>query len=345
MIKGEISNFTRHAKSGHFYFTLKDSEAAVKAVMWNSYADDLGFLPENGMNVIVTASVSVYERDGQYQLYCNDIVPDGLGKLFTAYEQLKTRLADEGLFDESRKKPLPSYPMSVGVITAKGAAALSDMITIIKRRAPYVKITLYETMVQGVNAAADIAKTITLADTNNEDILIVGRGGGSFEDLFAFSDEKVVRAVAEAKTPIISAVGHETDNPLCDLSADLRAPTPSAAAELAVPDTSAIIEKLYSKLSKIRSLMPTVTIERSYSALYDRRRRIIESVNRLITSYEHKLTYRAGAIEKLSPIKVLARGFALVERDSSVISRAEQLTAGDKVTIRFTDGVITARID
>jgi exodeoxyribonuclease VII large subunit len=366
MIKGEISNFTNHYKSGHFYFTLKDREAAVKAVMWASYARDLGFVPENGMNVIVTASVQVFERDGVYQLYCTDIVPDGIGKLYTAYEQLKTKLADEGLFDIGRKKELPLYPTRIGVITAKGAAALQDMVSIIKRRAPYADITLYETAVQGTSAAADIAKTIRTADSKCEDILIVGRGGGSFEDLFAFSDEAVVRAVADAKTPIISAVGHETDNPLCDLAADLRAPTPSAAAELAVPDisqitgefdryTAAVYSIINNKLSGyasamsrkheyIKTLLPTARINRAESELSLRLQKVADIISKCLTKQENALKFRAGTIEKLSPLAVLGRGYVLTEKDHVVVTRAADLNIGDHVTLRFSDGVKNAKI-
>jgi exodeoxyribonuclease VII large subunit len=343
MIKGEISNFTKHYKSGHLYFTLKDKESAIKAVMWSSSADYLKFTPENGMSVIAVGAVTVYERDGIYQFYCNDIIPDGTGQIFTASEQLKDRLSKEGLFDNARKKPLPAYPERIGVITAKGAAALSDMISILKRRAPYVKITLYETAVQGQGAGANIAKQIGAADNAGEDLLIVGRGGGSFEDLLPFSDEAVIRAVAEAKTPLITAVGHETDTPLCDYASDLRAPTPSAAAELAVPDISKpekILDEYLDAIYNIMSFKLDQAADKLYYTENRLRRKLIEHFNEMQIAYNIRLT----AVEKLSPTKLLRRGYAVVEMDGMVITDAAKLGTDDEVKITFSDGTKTARI-
>jgi exodeoxyribonuclease VII large subunit len=343
MIKGEISNFTKNAQSGHMYFTLKDNESAIKAAMWRDAASYLKFMPKNGMSVVVVGYVGVYEPYGEYRIYCNDIIPDGAGQIFTAAEQLKDKLSKEGLFDLSRKKPLPAYPERIGVITAKGAAALADMITILKRRAPYIKITLYETAVQGQTAGVIIAKQIQAADKAGEDLLIVGRGGGSFEDLLPFSDEAVIRAVAEAKTPIITAVGHETDTPLCDYAADLRASTPSAAAELAVPDISQpakILEEYRETIYNIMSFKLDEASDRLYYIEKRLRSKLISRFEAIQTAYKMKLM----TVEKLSPTRLLQRGYAVVEKNGKVVISSTMLTADDEIKINFADGVKTARI-
>jgi exodeoxyribonuclease VII large subunit len=318
------------------------------------------------MSVIVTGSVGVYEASGVYQIYCSDIVPDGIGKLSAAYEQLKTKLSDEGLFDSSKKKPLPAYPEKIGVITSEGAAALKDMIAVLKRRAPYVNITLYETAVQGINAAKNIAEKIKFADKKHEDLLILGRGGGSYEDLFPFSDEAVVRAVAEAKTPIITAVGHETDTPLCDFAADLRAPTPSAAAELAVIDTVHILvslenirENLYGicadkidgmedilrqKTELIKASLPTARISRYQDEIIKNENFIRRKITAKFAQAEQKIRLLAGTIENLSPLKLLSRGYALTEKAGNVITSASEIIVGDEITIVYSDGKRKARV-
>jgi exodeoxyribonuclease VII large subunit len=343
MIKGEISNFTKNFQSGHLYFTLKDRESAIKAAMWSSAADYLKFTPENGMSVIAVGAVGVYEKFGEYRLYCNDIIPDGAGQIFLAAEQLKEKLSSEGLFDRSRKKPLPAYPERIGVITAKGAAALADRITIIKRRAPYVRITVYETSVQGQSAGINIAKQIKAADKAGEDLLIVGRGGGSFEDLLPFSDEAVIRAIAEAKTPLITAVGHETDTPLCDYASDLRAPTPSAAAELAVRDISTpeqILDGYRDAVYSIMSFKLDEARDRLYYTENKLRGKLIERFNNLQTAYKMKLI----TVDNLSPTKLLQRGYAVVEKDGKVVTEYNKLSTDDEVKITFTDGEKFARI-
>ncbi len=235
-IRGEISNFTNHLRTGHFYFTLKDARTSIKAVMFKWNASRLRFMPQNGMNVIIFGSVQLFERDGICQIICADMQPDGLGALYMAFEQLKERLGREGLFDQSHKKPLPPYPQKIAVVTAKTGAALQDIIQILSRRWPLGELILCPALVQGENAPDSIVSALRIAESVSPDVIIVGRGGGSLEDLWAFNDERVVRAVYACKIPVISAVGHETDVTICDLAADLRAPTPSAAAELCAPD-------------------------------------------------------------------------------------------------------------
>ncbi|MBR6789350.1 MAG: exodeoxyribonuclease VII large subunit, partial [Oscillospiraceae bacterium] len=243
-IRGEISNFTHHLKSGHFYFTLKDAKSAIKAVMFKWNASQLRFKPSNGMSVIIFGSVQFYERDGVCQIYCTDMQPDGIGALYTAYEQLKAKLEGEGLFDPSHKKQLPAFPKRIGVITAKTGAALQDVINILSRRYPLGELVLIPALVQGEQAPASICTALKQAENAELDLLIVGRGGGSIEDLWAFNDERVARTVYACPIPVISAVGHETDYTICDFVADLRAPTPSAAAELAVPDCSVLWDEI-----------------------------------------------------------------------------------------------------
>ena len=239
-IRGEISNFTNHLRTGHFYFTLKDARTSIKAVMFKWNASRLRFMPQNGMSVIIFGSVQLFERDGICQIIYADMQPDGLGALYMAFEQLKERLGREGLFDSGHKKPLPQYPEKIAVVTAKTGAALQDIIHILSRRWPLGELILCPALVQGEGAPASIVSALQLAESVSPDVIIVGRGGGSLEDLWAFNDERVARAVYACKVPVISAVGHETDYTICDLVADLRAPTPSAAAELCAPDISGL---------------------------------------------------------------------------------------------------------
>lgn len=241
MVQGEISNFTRHYKSGHLYFTLKDKESSIKAVMFRGDAQFLRFQPENGMAVVVTGSVTLYERDGSYQIYVKQIQPDGIGALYLAFEQLKEKLSREGLFAPEKKRPLPKYPEKIGIVTSEGAAALQDMLRILARRAPNVHILLSPAQVQGEGAAESLIQGLVRLRKTDCDIIIIGRGGGSMEDLWAFNDEKLARTIASSPIPVISAVGHETDFTIADFAADLRAPTPSAAAELAVPNTADVL--------------------------------------------------------------------------------------------------------
>lgn len=367
LIRGEISNFTNHAKSGHFYFTLKDSESSVKAVMFRDMASRLPFMPKSGMRVIVSADVRVYERDGVYQLYVTDMQPDGAGALYLALEQLKERLSREGIFDESRKKPLPPLPKKIGIVTSADAAALRDMLNILARRYPLAEVTVFPAAVQGETAPDSICKAVRYADRRNMDLLICGRGGGSFEDLSAFNTEAVARCIQGCSTPVISAVGHETDFTVADMAADLRAPTPSAAAELAAPD----IAFLYGRLNALEKALKDSFMNRlneRYQRLENASRQLerldpkeraarlkekfSQSEKRLKAAFTIKLrdcggllAEKSAALDGLSPLKTLSRGYSLIYKDEKLVNSAAELSAGDRVDIRLSDGTVSAVID
>lgn len=366
LVSGEISNFVLHTKSGHMYFTLKDSESSIKSVMFSSMASRLRFAPANGMKVIVSANVQVYERDGVYQLYVSDIQPDGIGALYLEFEQLKEKLAMEGIFDGSHKKPLPAMPENIGIITSPEAAALQDMLNILSRRYPVAKVTVFPALVQGVNAPASLCRAIKYADSRKLDLLICGRGGGSLEELMAFNNESVARCIYSCETPVISAVGHETDTSISDFAADLRAPTPSAAAELAVPDMSVISGRL-SDIEKALRNGISGRLDGSFHKLDILSKRIeaaspagkLRSASEKLKNYEKRIDdlykidlQKAGAaiaekaarLDALSPLKTLSRGYSLVYRDGRLINSAKELSAGDDVEIRLADGTVSALI-
>jgi len=360
LIKGEISGFTNHAKTGHFYFTLKDSTSAVKAIMFNNFAARLPFVPYNGMSVAVMASVQVFERDGIYQLYVTDMLPDGDGAVYMAIEQLKRRLADEGLFDERFKQPLPKFPKRVGIVTSRDAAALRDILNILGRRYPICEAVIFPCLVQGDYAPDSICEALNTADESGCDVIICGRGGGSPEDLMAFSNEKVVRAVFAANKPIISAVGHETDIALTDFAADLRAPTPSAAAELAVPDISvlkaavsgkqdilrehmaAAIEnrrlKVIDAQRKLKVLCPDNAIKRSEELLGQRELTLETAIKSFLDKKQSNVIALAVQLDALSPLKVMGRGYSLVYGESGLIRSAKGLEKESTISVRFADG-------
>ncbi len=366
LISGEISNFTNHTKSGHLYFTLKDSTSSVKAVMFASAASQLRFVPASGMRVIISANVQVYERDGVYQLYVNDMQPDGIGALYIAFEQLKERLSAEGLFDESLKKPLPEFPTKIGIVTSIEAAALQDMLNIISRRYPIAEVVIYPCLVQGANAPESICSALKRADSGENDIIIVGRGGGSLEDLMAFNSESVARAIFDCETPIITAVGHETDTTIADYAADLRAPTPSAAAELAVPELSSLInflnasqkvfeKKLIDKMVFLRlqlenrekSLIaaePKNRIENSKKLLDERKRRLQELLKIQTELKKAELKAKISALDNLSPTKIMMRGYSLVYKDEKLIHSVSELKTGDNIFVKLHDGEIEAAV-
>ena len=367
-VRGEISNFTNHYKTGHFYMTLKDEASLIKAVMFRGNASKLKFLPENGMKVIVTGRVSAYIRDGQYQIYIDSMEPDGIGALYIAYEQLKKKLAAEGLFDREKKKPLPKIPTRIGIITSPTGAAIRDIINILGRRFPLCRPILYPSLVQGDGASAQIIAGIDyFNEKKNVDVLIVGRGGGSLEDLWAFNDEALCRRVAASDIPIISAVGHETDFTLCDFAASVRAPTPSAAAELAVPERSELKRKInnvnarmellceqrikilkekLTALSNSRVLTnPMNFIDDRKMALGMTEDKLITRMNTLLERKKSSLVSHAAKLDALNPLSVVARGYSAVFNDEGkLIKSISQTKKGDMVSFMVTDGKISAEV-
>ena len=365
-VTGEISNFKAHY-SGHLYLTLKDEKAAIKAVMFAGNASKLRFMPENGMKILAFGTVSLFPRDGSYQLYISDMQPDGIGALNIAYEQLKKKLEAEGLFSPVHKKLIPEFPARVGVITSATGAAVQDIFNVLSRRYPVAEVVLRPTKVQGEGAADDIARAIkAFNDYEAADVLIVGRGGGSIEDLWAFNEEIVARAVFESKIPIISAVGHETDYTICDFVADLRAPTPSAAAELAVPDklelkgellsykqhlyaiAKNILLKERSKLSAIeqRDVMrnPVVKINENRKELAFISDRIESLTESTLKDSRNKLAALAGKMDALSPLRVVSRGYALVENNGKIVKSTSDVSINDELLLKISDGTVVAGV-
>lgn len=361
-ISGEISNFTNHYRTGHLYFTLKDDSAAVRAVMFNSSAKRLKFMPEDGMKVIARGRVSVYEASGQYQLYVDDMQPDGVGALNLAYEQLKEKLQKEGLFSELHKKPLPPYPEKVGVITSPTGAAVRDIINVLGRRFPYAEIVFCPVLVQGEGAHLQLTDAVNLFNSERAaDVIIIGRGGGSIEDLWEFNDEGLARAVYNSEIPLISAVGHETDFTICDFVADMRAPTPSAAAELAVPDAnelqyalSALKNRMFlnvssgiaDRRSRLEYLTSKGALKSPDEMLSNRSQRLDTAFSKMLSSYENRIGGKkvefisaATALSKLDPMSVLMRGFAFVsDKNGKNVYSSQALAKGDKINVRFHDG-------
>ena len=366
-IRGEISNFTNH-KSGHFYFTVKDETSRIAAVMFRSSASKLAFIPENGMKVIVGGRVSAYVRDGQYQIYADTLEPDGVGALYIAYEQLKAKLGAEGLFDEAKKKPLPRYPMRIGVITSPTGAAIRDIINILGRRFPIAEVVLYPSLVQGERAAPQLIEGLRyFNEKKTVNVIIIGHGGGSLEDLWAFNSEALVREVAASELPVISAVGHEIDFTLCDFAADRRAPTPSAAAELAVPERYELKRKLGNVTArlellegkKLELLRSTLERMKKSRALTDQRNFIDDKrmalgiaedklYNRITFLLERKKSALAGKTAKLdamNPLSVLSRGYgAAFASDGTVIRSAAQVEKGSDISLMLSDGTVRATV-
>ncbi len=361
-IKGEISNLTIHNKSGHIYFSLKDDASSVKAVMFSSYTQQLEFMPEDGMSVIVRGSVQCYEKGGIYQIYAVEIIPDGIGVQAAALEQLKNKLEKEGLF--SQKRPLPEFPERICVITAETGAAIHDIINVIGRRYPVAELILLPVLVQGENAPDSIVKAFQKSGKTGADLIIFGRGGGSSEDLSAFNSEIVVRAVFNSSIPTISAVGHETDVSLSDFAADMRAPTPSAAAEIAVPDLSRIVPLLESKkeylrnhiidiiercsshidvvFNKIEAKNPIHTISVNEQLVTSKFNEISDKLSAVIMRKEHQLSEKVSVIEVLNPLSVLMRGYSIVYKNKKIVFSDNEVTSGDEIRIRFNDGEVTA---
>ncbi len=367
LVRGEISNFKRYP-SGHCYFTLKDKESALKCVMFRSYAQHLRFQPTNGMQVIAGGSIAVYERDGVYQLYAESLAPEGTGDLALAFEQLKAKLLEEGLFNEEYKQPLPRFPKKIGVVTSSAGAVLRDIYRVTSHRWPLVQLVLYPVQVQGEGAAEQIAHAIGFFNRSYPvDTMIVGRGGGSMEDLQAFNEEIVVRAIFASKIPVISAVGHETDFTLSDFVSDRRAATPSQAAELAVPDRQEL-QRYCSQLAgrlrreaegaladrreKLLRLLQRPALKEPQQLLAARRQRLDMASQRLgqlsetaLTSKKHGLAMALGKLEALSPVQVLRRGYSLVEQEGRLLVSVKEAKVGSSLKVTLKDGSLSARIE
>ncbi len=366
-VQGEISNFRRHS-SGHLYFTIKDEEAQISGLMWRSRAENLLFAPEDGMKVQVRGAITVYPPRGNYQIDVVRMLPVGVGELQLAFEQLKRKLEAEGLFDPSRKKPIPEFPRAIGVVTSPTGAALQDIRSVVARRQPSVDIVVAPVRVQGPGAAEEIAEAIREMNRYAKvDVLIVGRGGGSLEDLWAFNEEAVARAIAHSEIPVISAVGHEIDFSIADFVADLRAPTPSAAAEIAVRDRSEILdilanycysmrqnltERVRMYRERVGSLLASYSFNRPKDLLLQYSQRVDEFERRLsslavltVERSRGQLTVLSQTLEALGPRNVLKRGYVVVLKEGKPVMRARSLEEGDKAELRFHDGSRKARIE
>ncbi|MBO5364824.1 MAG: exodeoxyribonuclease VII large subunit [Clostridia bacterium] len=367
LVKGELSNFKAHS-SGHLYMSLKDENGVMRAVMFRGSASKLRFTPQNGMKVVAHGRVTVYERDGQYQLYIDDMQQEGIGDLYIAFEELKAKLSAEGLFDPAHKKPLPKYPKCVGVVTAPTGAAIRDIINVLSRRFSYSDVVLYPVLVQGENAAQSIAQAIRYFNqTKGADVLIVGRGGGSIEDLWAFNEEIVAREIYQSEIPIVSAVGHEIDFTISDFVADLRAPTPSAAAELVVPSQTELIDKfhnvyrrLYSQAARIleqgrlrlKSLSERPSIQNPMLKLEEERiylDRLVQDMttaaDKILEQKKQGLGVAASKLDGLSPLGALTRGFSVVKaEDGGVVNSVSRVKPGDNMTVMVQDGKILATV-
>ena len=365
-VRGEISNFKLYS-SGHAYFTLKDDAGQLKSVMFRSYFSRLAFMPEDGMRVIAHGRVSVYESSGQYQLYVDDLQPDGAGSLAMRFEQLKRKLAAEGLFDEARKRPLPPMPKRIGVITSPSGAAVHDIINVLGRRFPAAEMILYPSEVQGAQAPAQLISGVEFFSmTGRVDVIILGRGGGSAEDLWAFNDEYLARAVASCSVPVISAVGHESDFTICDFVADRRAPTPSAAAEIAVPDMGEILRGLASmkiglqtsmqkRITQERRILGQITASRVFTRpeqmldhfrmhLDEREADLNRAIEQALLQRKQSTASMAGKLQALNPLSILSRGYATVSRDGASITSVKQINDNDTLDIRMADGSVRATV-
>ncbi len=365
-IQGEISNFKLHT-SGHLYFTLKDEQSQISAVMWRSRAGQLMFRPNDGMKVLLHGKITVYEPRGNYQIDCAQIQPLGKGELQIAFEQLKQKLLDEGLFDKESKKQLPEYPRRIGIVTSPTGAAIRDIISVLQRRFPAIEIVLVPVKVQGIGASAEIAAAIKDLNTQNlVDVMIIGRGGGSLEDLWAFNEEIVARAIFSSKIPVISAVGHEIDFSISDFAADLRAPTPSAAAELVVKDKSEVVElirnycytmssSMNNSIDSYRQTIAHLTQSYSFNKPHDMLRQRSQMIDELHRRLEQNLVHNfklakqqsqslTARINSLNPRSVLKRGYAIIKQENRIISSLKNVKAAKPAAIEFYDGIADAEI-
>lgn len=364
---GEISNFKNHYSSGHWYFTLKDNDATVRCVMFKGNAQKVKFAPSDGMQVILRARASVYEKDGQFQLYAEEMLPAGDGGIALAFEQIKQKLASEGLFDEQNKRKLPAFPNRIAVVTSDTGAAVRDIINVITRRYPLCDIMLCPVAVQGEQAVPDMLDALErIYSLSSVDLIIIGRGGGSVEDLWAFNSEALARKIYESPIPVISAVGHETDFTICDFVSDLRAPTPSAAAELAVPDVKdlkAVLSDINLRLlrsleqryklesTRLSSVMSSLVFRKPESIVDDRAlqadklsERLEAAVGKRIDDLSNSFSLTVSKIDALSPLKVLSRGFAAVQNNGVSVNSITQLNVNDNLSVRFSDGVAECNV-
>ena len=365
-VKGEISNF-KHHYTGHMYFTLKDGTSLIKCIMFKNANSTLNFVPKDGMKVLILGTVAVYERDGVYQIYCKAMKQDGIGSLYQAYEELKRKLEKEGYFDINHKKKIPFMPETIGVLTSKTGAVIRDIINVSTRRNPNVHIRLYPVPVQGEGAGEKIADAINFMNENKlADVLIIARGGGSLEDLWPFNEEVVAHAIYKSEIPIISAVGHETDFTIADFVADLRAPTPSAAAELAVADIKEVKDKIDTYNSRAKLALkkkieymkllyektkqspvftnPTQRINEQYILLDNIIKNLENAINIKLKDVKSKSAEIITKLDTLSPLKTLTRGYCLTEKQGKIINSAQLLNKDDEITLKFNDGVKNARI-
>lgn len=366
LVRGEISNFKQYP-SGHCYFTLKDQAATLKCVLFRSYAGRLRFAPQSGMRVVASGAVSVFERDGVYQLYVQDLLPDGVGELHLAFEQLKRKLHAEGLFDERHKKPLPPFPRRIGVVTSRAGSVFHDIVNVLSRRYPLATVVLFPALVQGAPAPDEIAAAIAEANRRGGlDVLIVGRGGGSLEELWAFNDERVARAIFASVVPVVSAVGHETDVSIADYVADRRAPTPSAAAEIVSPDAARLAEALAGSAAALRALVrarlhdytenlqrlsakpcmadAVYTIIEKKEALLALRERLENGVYTVTDAKTGALSHTAALLDAFSPFKILARGYAIAQKDGEALTDAGRLAVGETVRVLLDKGAFHAQV-
>jgi exodeoxyribonuclease VII large subunit len=367
-VKGEISNFKNHYASGHLYFTLKDNDAAIRCVMFKGYTNQIKFKVEDGLKVIIRGRVSIYEKDGQFQLYAQEMHPDGLGDISLQFEQIKQKLQNEGLFDPDSKRAIPKFPKRIAVVTSETGAAVQDIINVLSRRWKLCEIMLCPVLVQGENAAGDMISTLErIYALSDCDLIIIGRGGGSIEDLWAFNNEALARKIYESPIPVISAVGHETDFTICDFVADLRAPTPSAAAELAVPDQNEYLLKLQSYLIRLKTslqnklelnkskysvLANSVYLKKPIQAILEKPLQEIDDINdKLLQTYQNKinnyklrLSQDFATLDALSPLKVLARGYSVAEVGGHPITSVNSVAVGDKINLRVNDGTLLCEI-
>ncbi len=367
-IKGEISNFVNHKKTGHFYFTLKDNNSSIKAIMFKSYTKNINFEIENGMEVIVKGNISFFERDGICQIYCESIKASGEGALYLSYEKLKLKLFNMGYFDEKNKKPLPVFPKNIGIITSDSGAALQDIINIISRRYPICKLYVIPTIVQGENAPLSICKSIKYANILNFiDVIILGRGGGSIEDLWAFNSEIVANEIYNSSIPIVSAVGHETDFTISDFVADLRVPTPSAAAEMVTPNKDYLfdtIERYYNILYnlvnnkmyvlnstisnlnlKLSNISPYNDLKQKYNTIYDIKQRLVSSFNNLYDKKVDSFMNTVSSLDLLSPLKVINRGYSITFFKDNIVNSVDDVDIGKNIKVKLKDGHIISEVN